>query len=511
MANGDGDLKVVDSQPLPDLSVVSSGAIPPESMMHRWWRGLTTPLPRTPGSDEEAVREGSGPALTGLSTIGLAGVPIEAIAARSLAPLAPLVKGAIGSAAGSWLGGKAGSVIGQEKAGSTIGGLAGALYGGSGGKIPTNMAELETVMQSPEAKARAAQEVEGQETVDAIKMQDVEARRIAREQAAAGRQKAAADTAAQKAALTPKATPAQPVAEGTNYGQYLKQQEAAAKAAAQAQKAAAKVEAAAREPVPLNQSPYYAQNQAAIADAEAARKPVSLNQSPYYTQNQAAQAAAEAEAARKTTPLSPIYGPQTPTADQLTGTPDLPGGPRGFMVVPEPRPNFAGETEGYMGSVPRETLPDLAMSGKPGAGRQLQQLGEDILYSPRPATGSSAARLAALRELAAPALKGGPGDFTSQAAEPQWAYRTRDVGEAGVPADARSPAHATSSFEQAQRFAESRNPGKPQEIVRFNTNSLKPGELSAQPFSDSVDWYRLHRPLAESEVEVVQPAEQESE
>lgn len=32
------------------------------------------PLPKTPGSDEEAVREGSGPALEGLSTIGLAGL-----------------------------------------------------------------------------------------------------------------------------------------------------------------------------------------------------------------------------------------------------------------------------------------------------------------------------------------------------------------------------------------------------------------------------------------------------
>lgn len=422
MANGDGDLKVVDSQPLPDLSVVSSGAIPPESMMHRWWRGLTTPLPRTPGSDEEAVREGSGPALTGLSTIGLAGVPIEAIAARSLAPLAPLVKGAIGSAAGSWLGGKAGSVIGQEKAGSTIGGLAGALYGGSGGKIPTNMAELETVMQSPEAKARAAQEVEGQETLNATQMQDAYNRRIAREQVAA-------DRAAQKAATTPQATPAKPIPKGTNYGTYLADQKAAAKAAA-------------------------------------------------------------------AQPASPIVTAQSA---------DIP-------------------SEGRPATWRNLSVSDLASKGGPltfDAAKQAQLRQLDVpnvglVADPRATVGgaglgSSADRLARLREIAAPALRGGPGDFTSQAAEPQWAYRTRDVGEAGVPADARSPAHATSSFEQAQRFAESRNPGKPQEIVRFNTNSLKPGELSAQPFSDSVDWYRLHRPLTESEVEVVQPAEQESE
>src|SRR5216684_4330103 len=36
-------------------------------------------FPRTPGSDEEAIREGSVPAIAGLTTIGAAGGPIKAI------------------------------------------------------------------------------------------------------------------------------------------------------------------------------------------------------------------------------------------------------------------------------------------------------------------------------------------------------------------------------------------------------------------------------------------------
>lgn len=67
-------------------------------------------------------------------------------------------------------------------------------------------------------------------------------------------------------------------------------------------------------------------------------------------------------------------------------TPGSPGiQPSGTSLIPEPRAPFAGENEGYMASVPRGTLSDLATSGKPGAGTQLQQLGQPIIYIPREA------------------------------------------------------------------------------------------------------------------------------
>jgi hypothetical protein len=77
------------------------------------------------------------------------------------------------------------------------------------------------------------------------------------------------------------------------------------RAAAATEKAAAKADAAARQPVPLRNSPYYAENQAkaaAAAKAETeAREPVPVTQSPYYAQNQAklAEQAASEKAATK--------------------------------------------------------------------------------------------------------------------------------------------------------------------------------------------------------------------
>lgn len=53
-----------------------------------------------------------------------------------------------------------------------------------------------------------------------------------------------------------------------------------------------------------------------------------------------------------------------------------------IRVIPEPREPFEGEKPGYMASVPRKSLRPLASSGKPGAGTQLQQLGERVIYSP---------------------------------------------------------------------------------------------------------------------------------
>jgi hypothetical protein len=55
----------------------------------------------------------------------------------------------------------------------------------------------------------------------------------------------------------------------------------------------------------------------------------------------------------------------------------------GVAVLPEPRAPFEGETPNYMASVPRPKLERLALSGKPGAGTQLQQLGQRVIYAPR--------------------------------------------------------------------------------------------------------------------------------
>ena len=57
-------------------------------------------------------------------------------------------------------------------------------------------------------------------------------------------------------------------------------------------------------------------------------------------------------------------------------------GGQAVRTVPEPRTPFEGENPKYMASVPRKNLRSLAAGGKPGAGTQLQQLGEKVIYAP---------------------------------------------------------------------------------------------------------------------------------
>lgn len=54
----------------------------------------------------------------------------------------------------------------------------------------------------------------------------------------------------------------------------------------------------------------------------------------------------------------------------------------GVNVIPEPRTPFDEEVPNYMASVPRNDLSKLAKAGKPGAGKQLQQLGKTVIYAP---------------------------------------------------------------------------------------------------------------------------------
>ena len=57
-------------------------------------------------------------------------------------------------------------------------------------------------------------------------------------------------------------------------------------------------------------------------------------------------------------------------------------GGQAVRTLPEPRTPFEGENPKYMASVPRKNLRSLAAGGKPGAGTQLQQLGEKVIYAP---------------------------------------------------------------------------------------------------------------------------------
>lgn len=407
-----------------DLSDADGGK---DGFWQQGWKNLNTPrYDRVPGGGEEMrIAQGAPVGAEILGGIGTAGAGLEAAgiiggAGPSLAPLAPLVRGALGSAGGGFVGREIGKPFGQENLGGQIGAVAGGIYGAGGGKIPTNASELEESLLSPEAKARAAQEIEGQETVDATKMQDVYNRRVAREQAAA-------DKATQKAALTPQATPAKPIPKGTNYGQYLEDQKAAAKVAA-------------------------------------------------------------------TQPPSPIVTSQSP---------EIP-------------------SEGRPATWKNLSVSDLASKGGPltfDAAKQAQLRQLDVpnvglVADPRATVGgaglgSSAERLARLRQIAYPDLPGGPGDFASKAAEPQWLYRTRDVGEKGIPNESRP--NMTSSLDQAKSWLESRNEGTPQEIVRVDANSLKPEKLQARPYSDSVNWYRHEGAIPEDQVQVVVPHQDEVE
>lgn len=92
---------------------------------------------------------------------------------------------------------------------------------------------------------------------------------------------------------------------------------------------------------------------------------------------------------------------------------------------------------------------------------------------------------------------------------PRYAYRSRDVGEVGVPAEALSHAQATLSPDEAKMYTEHRGKttGKPQELVRFDLNKIDPEHYSAKAGPSGSDWVKLHRPLEESEIEKIVPKE----
>lgn len=82
-------------------------------------------------------------------------------------------------------------------------------------------------------------------------------------------------------------------------------------------------------------------------------------------------------------------------------------------ILPEPRALREGEKVGYNASTPRDLLLGNAQAGRPGAGDMIQNAGGTVLYAPKAAgIGSSAERLARLREIASPS--GNPTPFGSR-------------------------------------------------------------------------------------------------
>jgi len=95
----------------------------------------------------------------------------------------------------------------------------------------------------------------------------------------------------------------------------------------------------------------------------------------------------------------------------------------------------------------------------------------------------------------------------AQKAEPVYAYRTRDVGEQGIPADSRSHAHATMSEEEAKSYSESRGKvqGKPQETVRFRLDKVKPEDYERKAGPGGSDWIKLKKAVPEEATEKLSP------
>jgi hypothetical protein len=136
--------------PLFDMSKATPLDAQPDTgwgLPHSWkevWSRLTQKLPRPPGGgEEEEIAQGAPIAATGLGLIGTAGMGVEAIAARSLAPLYPLARGILGAIGGGVIGKEVGGLVGQPGLGGDLGALVGGVYTGSGGKVPSKADVME--------------------------------------------------------------------------------------------------------------------------------------------------------------------------------------------------------------------------------------------------------------------------------------------------------------------------------------------------------------------------------
>jgi hypothetical protein len=86
------------------------------------------------------------------------------------------------------------------------------------------------------------------------------------------------------------------------------------------------------------------------------------------------------------------------------------------------------------------------------------------------------------------------------------AYRSRDVGEQGIPADPRSHAHATTDLEDLQRLAPGRESitGKPQEFIKVDHAKMTEGtDFVRVHRPGQADWIRYLKPVPESAISIL--------
>src|SRR5271157_4104063 len=78
---------------------------------------------------------------------------------------------------------------------------------------------------------------------------------------------------------------------------------------------------------------------------------------------------------------------------------------------------------------------------------------------------------------------------------PKFAYRSRDIGEMGIPFHPQSHAQATMSVAEAQHISPSRGltTQKPQEIVRVNLAELPPSAYQVMPRKGKPSWVKFKR------------------
>ena len=88
-----------------------------------------------------------------------------------------------------------------------------------------------------------------------------------------------------------------------------------------------------------------------------------------------------------------------------------------------------------------------------------------------------------------------------EAETPNFVYRSRDVGEQGVPSA--SASQATASKDEARSYVQSRGntTGKPQELVRIDLNKLTPEDYKKATGPNGADWIKFNKDLPEDAVE----------
>lgn len=94
------------------------------------------------------------------------------------------------------------------------------------------------------------------------------------------------------------------------------------------------------------------------------------------------------------------------------------------------------------------------------------------------------------------------GRVMNREAEPTYAYRSRNVGEKGVPNQSHSQGGLDENEIRGYMEHRAGIEGQPQELVRVNLDKMKPEEYTLAPREGKQPWVKFNRPLQESEVEM---------